>query len=245
MSEDPKEPSRGPSNAGSAGVEGRAATVPPGKPVGGANRDEGGQELLKQLFETYYRLIEHERQLVQFVLWVSAALFAGLAWLYERPEHFLWVVPAAGMLTGVCAIFAAWRSAHVITTTLAFGRDHVEPPACHLFAGYLKSFPAWSTRLVAIGITVAWAVVLALTIWRSEPPSPSQTAGVRSDKWAVEIRIVPWPQERTRAANPVRADTTRAPTSPGREGAPEAKRNAHPGDTARDDMVGNAPKDAQ
>jgi hypothetical protein len=244
MSEDPKELSRAPSNAGSAGVEGGAATAPTGEPVGGANRDKAGQELLKQLFETYYRLIEHERQLVQFVLWVSAALFAGLAWLYEGPQRFLWVVPAAGMLTGLCAVFAARRSAHVTTTTLAFGRDYVDPPACHLFAGYLKSSPASSTRLVTICITLAWAAVLALTIWRSELLSPPQNAGVRSDKWAVEIRIVPWPQEKTSTANPVHDDTTRAPTSPGREGAPEAKRNAHAGGTARDDVVGNAPKDA-
>lgn len=245
MSEDPKEPSRGPSNAGSAGVEGRAATVPPGKPVGGANRDDAGTELLKHLFETYYRLIEHERQLVQFVLWVSAALFAGLAWLYEGPQRFLWVVPAAGMLTGLCAVFAARRSAHVTTTTLAFGRDYVDPPACHLFAGYLKSSPASSTRLVTICITLAWAAVLALTIWRSELLSPPQNAGVRSDKWAIEIRIVPWPQQRTRAANPLHDDTTRGPTAPGREGALEVTPNAIPGDTGRDDLVGNAPKDAQ
>lgn len=167
-----------------------AAAPPPAPPAPppAAPGSSPDQELLKQLFETYYKLIEHQRHIVQFSLWVAAALFAGLAWLWEKHPQAVWAVPLAGILTAVCTCWAGWRAGWVIRRTLEFGSVHAAGGANLLFANYLRGGAGYSSVIASGFIGLAWIAVFVIATQQPSLLAPLKRGA--ADAATVSIDIV-------------------------------------------------------
>ena len=134
-------------------------------PIVLAKTDEG----TKQVFENFRYLLDQERKVVLFALWITAGLFLAIAWSHQHAPAWSKHIALGGIPTCLCAFHAAYRSCMMYRATIRVGKEELSDPAKTLFRDYSGKLYGFGSLVALAGIASAWTYVLFYFWFFSSP----------------------------------------------------------------------------